>query len=181
MRFAMLTALAFVLLAAQARAVTITQVGGDGSHSVGDTITVNYYLDNLGSPGISVMGFAVKFNPAVLSYVGGTVQNKILKASDDEGGNPPHSFGGLARLSSAPILFDPEGKVLFAWSSAPAPAWSEVSAQFLGSVQFRVNAVGPAGIVPAMGPGTGLGQYEGTYANPGAVDIRTGDVLFTFP
>lgn len=163
------TAVLFTV-ASQAQALSVTQTGTGGIHAVGDQVTLNYYLNNIGTPGIAVLAFSVTYDKSIVfpNLTLSNTQNNILKGSDDEAGNvPSNNFGGLPRLSVAPTQQDFFNQVLFSWSAAPQASWSEVSNQLVGTLVLDAVAEGVTNITPFSGIGSTVAQDAGSYANQG--------------
>mgnify|MGYP003574246588 FL=1 len=171
MRLFMINVLAtatLLFVAGQASAITITQTGLGTTYNTSDTITLQYWINNIGDPGLSVMAFTVQYNNAVLTYTGGLVKNKILGAADDESGaNPGYVGQGLIRITKTP--FEPNAnEISFNWQSGTTPTWGEVSNQLLGTAVFHATGPGVSGVNLANGQGSTFLQTQGTYASPGA-------------
>ena len=171
MRLFMINVLAtatLLFVAGQASAITITQTGLGTTYNTSDTITLQYWINNIGDPGLSVMAFTVQYNNAVLTYTGGLVKNKILGAADDESGaNPGYVGQGLIRIQKTP--FEPNAnEISFNWQSGTTPTWGEVSNQLLGTAVFHATGPGVSGVNLANGQGSTFLQYAGSYASQGA-------------
>lgn len=161
--------LQILTLAPRVGAITITQTGLASSYSVGDTITLQYWLDNMGFPGLAVVGTTLVFDPAFVSpdVSGFWSAPAILRGSDDEGGNTPNDHPGLLQLGGGPFLISgTTDSIHFAWSSGASSSWSEVSNQLIATLVFDANSAGVAGFFLG-GQGTSVAQDNGTYANAG--------------
>ena len=112
MRLFMINVLATAMLltvASQANAISVTQTGtGAGSsYAISDTITLKYYINTIGDPGLSVFAFSVIWdNTAAITpnVTASIIKNKILKGSQDEGGNVNGNFAGLPRIGKNPTI-----------------------------------------------------------------------------
>lgn len=184
MRLFMINVLATAMLltaATQASALTITQTGGGGSYLVSDTITMQYYINNIGDPGLAVIAFSVGYNSAVVSVdlVNSKLKNNILKGSLNEGSYPNTLYKGLPRLSTNPTIENGGTEALFGWSGGLSATWSEASNYLIATLVLHADAPGTSGVAPFIGAGASFAQDNGTYTTAGiSFSDITGEVLF---
>ncbi len=175
MRLFMINVLATAMLltaATQASAITVTQTGTGGAYNVSDTITLHYFLNNVGSGGLSNFAFSVGYTTTVVApdLLNSFTQNWVLAGDVNENPAVPNSgFKGVKRLSKLPTAQNGDTEALFGWSNGLAASFSEVSNELVGTLIFHAIAPGVANIAPFQGAGTDWTQDQGTYANSGQV------------
>lgn len=165
-----------------AAAVLITQSGLPVSPiSVGDSVTLTYELNNIGEPGIVVLGFDVRYDDSVLAWneSQSAIQNGILSGDLQEGSAPVSpDYAGIASCCFS-LLDDMDPiEVILGWSGGLAASWVESSAAPLGTVVFDAIAPGVSDISAVFGQGATMAHDAGTYLSQGLSYVDNSDLLF---